>query len=170
VTGYDHYTLDAIRFCAIGYVLKPVSTDDLIDCVERAKERLTKVSISQERYEHFLEQITKPNVDNKRIGVPTSDGLEFIKLAEIVRCEANQRLTKVILTDGSFILSSYNLGSFHNLLGEYKFFLCHKSHLINVQEVLKYDKDGVLIMSDGNMVPLSRRKKTEFLSIINRMI
>ncbi len=102
--------------------------------------------------------------------MPTADGLEFIKLAEIVRCEADQRMTKVILTDSSFILSSYNLGAFHNLLGEYKFFLCHKSHLINVQEVLKYDKDGVLIMSDGNMVPLSRRKKSEFLSIINRMI
>jgi len=170
VTGYDHYTLEAIEFCAIGYVLKPVSNDDLIAAVDRARERLNRIKFSEERYTQFLAQITQPSEHSKKIGIPTQEGLEFVKLNEIVRCEANLRFTQVALTDGSKIDSSYNLGSFHKLLANYGFFLCHKSHLINLQEVLKYDKDGVLIMTDGNMVPLSRRKKAEFLSLIEKII
>jgi len=170
VTGYDHYTLEAIQFCAIGYVLKPVSTDDLVSAVERAQERLSRKGLQEERYTQFLSQISQTTDSTKKIGIPTQEGLEFVKLNEIVRCEANLRFTQVTLTDGTCIDSSYNLGSFHKLLTNYGFFLCHKSHLINIQEVLKYDKDGVLIMSDGNMVPLSCRKKTEFLSIVDKII
>lgn len=41
------------------------------------------------------------------------------------------------------------------------FFRCHKSYLINLEMVVKYDKETA-IFQNGGMVPIARRKFTEF--------
>lgn len=168
VTGYNEYALEAINFCAIGYVLKPINSEELIDAVNRAGSR-AKMRITQNRYDYFLQQIKNPRNDNKRLGIPTDVGLEFVNSQEIVRCEAINRRTYVYLSDETKIESSYQLSNFFKLLSKYNFFLSHKSHLINVKHMIKYGKDGSIIMSDGSVVPLARRKKGEFGDIIDKL-
>ena len=168
VTGFDSYAIDAIKFCAIGYVLKPIENEDLIEAVENAMSRI-KEKVNQERNQQFLENLLNPGQAQNRIGIPTEAGLEFIPTEEIVRCEGFQKYTKVIARDRKQILSSYNIGEFRKLLERYGFYAPHKSHLINLQHILRYDKEGTVTMSDDSHVPVSRRKKQEFMEKLTRV-
>ncbi len=168
VTGFDSYALDAIRFSAIGYLLKPIENEDLISAVQRALVRIEE-KIDRERNRRFLENLLNPGSVTNRIGIPAESGLEFVPTNQIVRCEGDQKYTKVITTDGRDILSSYNIGEFRKLLEDYGFFAPHKSHLINLGHIKRYDKEGTVTMVDNSNVPVSRRKKQEFLDKLTRV-
>ena len=168
VTGYNDYALKAIQFCAIGYVLKPINSEELRTAVEHAIVRMDK-KISKQQYEYFFEQLNNPELLSKRIGLTTIDGIEFVKIKDIIRCETNGRHTVAYLADKTKIMSNYKLGKLYKLLQAYHFFMPHKSHLVNLSHALKYDKEGLLIMSDGTMVPLSRRKKADFFIEIEKI-
>ncbi|MBI1288913.1 MAG: response regulator [Flavobacteriales bacterium] len=66
VTAYEHYALRAIRSHAIGYVLKPISITDLIECVNGVVERL-RSSSTPERLEELVRQIRTEEHTPKRI-------------------------------------------------------------------------------------------------------
>lgn len=102
------------------------------------------------------------------VGIPTIDGMEFLKVEEIIRCEGLRRLTKLHL-EGRAIISSYNIGEFGKLLGPCGFFAPHKSHLINLQYLRSYHVDGTIILRDGACVPLARRRKEAFLRRVRHL-
>ena len=168
VTGFDSYALDAIKFCAIGYILKPIQNEDLISAVEKATKRINE-KLDQERNRQFLANLLSPGNTRNRIGIPTESGLEFIPTAEIVRCEGFQKYTKVHTIHKEGYLSSYNIGEFRKLLENYGFFAPHKSHLINLIHIRRYDKEGTVTMIDESHVPVSRRKKQEFMEKLTRV-
>lgn len=100
----------------------------------------------------------------KLIGIPTIEGLEFIDTDKIIRCEGLQKCTLIVTTEKSDIISSYNIGKFADLLENDGFFLCHRSHLINLQYVKKYTREGYIYFSaNSKPVPLARRKRCAFL-------
>ncbi len=168
VTGFNNYALDAIRFSAIGYILKPVENEDLIAVVQKAVQRITE-KLDSERNRRLLENLLNPGHVRNRIGIPTEAGLEFVPTDEIVRCEGFQKYTKVHILGRKETLSSYNIGEFRKLLENYGFFAIHKSHLINMLHIKRYDKEGTVFMVDGSPVPVSRRKKHEFLELLTRL-
>ncbi len=168
VTGYNDYALKAIQYCAIGYILKPVNSEELKQAIRNAISRI-KSKISKTQFRHFFELLNNPESSQKKFGIPTIDGIEFVKINEIIHCETRDRHTKVFLEDKSFIESTYKLHQFQKLLAEHNFFMPHKSHLVNLHQILKYDKEGILIMTDGTMIPLSRRKKLLFLQSMERL-
>jgi len=49
------------------------------------------------------------------------------------------------------------------------FFRVHNSHIVNLAHIKKYVKGdgGYVIMSDNSVVDVSRRKKEEFLQMLN---
>ncbi|GLR15437.1 LytR/AlgR family response regulator transcription factor [Portibacter lacus] len=161
VTGYQNYAIQAIQFSAIGYVMKPVDDDDLSFAIQQAKLKISEKK-SKERNVHLLNNLMATN-NNKKIGIPTMYGIEFIRLQDIIRCEGLQKCTKVVNGDGKNIISSYNIGEFHKLLEPYGFFAVHKSHLINMAKIQKYLKEGTIHMDDNSVVPIARRRKQLFL-------
>lgn len=162
VTGFNDYVLDALNVSAVAYLLKPILTEDLIDAVDKAKIRISdrkkieKYSILQHNLNHLGSQDTK-------IAVPGTNAYDFIKIADIIRCEGWQKYTRIYLHDGSCIVSSYNIGVFKGMLESYKFFTTHKSHMINIKLIVRYLKEGTVVMSDGSKVPVARRKREEFV-------
>ncbi|MFZ2899160.1 MAG: LytTR family DNA-binding domain-containing protein [Saprospiraceae bacterium] len=102
------------------------------------------------------------------IGIPTTNGMEFLKAKEIIRCEGMQRLTKVYTVDG-VIISSYNIGEFYRMLFPFGFFSPHKSHLINLQHLRSYRMDGVITLRDGSQAPLARRRREAFLERVRHL-
>lgn len=167
VTSYDSFALDAIRFCAIGYILKPIRESELIASVNQAQ---VKINDKKEnlRNKQLLQNLVNPSSPNNKIGIPTSRGLEFMEAGSIIRCEGIQRCTKVVNKNDS-ILSSYNLGEFRKLLDSYNFYAPHKSHLINLDHIVRYDKEGFIQMSDNEQIPVSRRRRQEFLEMMTRL-
>ena len=168
VTGYDDYAIEAFRFSAVGYVVKPIKADHLVLAIKNAKDR---VLLKQENdcNRQLLHNITNPLNKDNRIGIPTSTGVEYLPTTHIVRCEGHAGYTKVIIENRKNLVSSYNLGEFRRLLEPYGFLLPHKSHLVNKSHLLRYDREGWLEMADGEKVPVARRKRQEFLDQLERL-
>lgn len=167
VTSYDSFALDAIKFCAIGYILKPIRESELIIAVNKAQIKINEKK-ENFRNKQLLQNLVNPNSPNNKIGIPTDRGLEFMEAGSIIRCEGIQRCTKVV-SNNSSILSSYNLGEFRKLLETYNFYTPHKSHLISLDHIVRYDKEGFIEMSDKEQVPVSRRRRQEFLEKMTRL-
>jgi len=168
VTGFDSYAIEAIKFCAIGYVLKPIQEEELIQAVAKAQQSINLKEQNQ-RNTQLLQNLLSPNAANNNIAIPTTSGLEFIRAGDIIRCEGVQRCTKVVIKDRKPIVSSYNLGEFRKMLQNYGFYSPHKSHLISFAHIQRYDREGMLEMSDGTSIPVARRKRQEFLDQLTRM-
>lgn len=144
---------DAIKHNAVGFLVPPFTREDLILCLNNVSRRLRNKK----------EMVSSENFHNNLLGIPTIEGLEFFTVKNIVRCEGYQKCTKMIILDKKRIISSYNIGEFRKILSPHNFFMAHKSHLINLQHIRKYNKEGTITMADGQGVPLARRKKGEFL-------
>jgi len=106
------------------------------------------------------------NLSAHKIAIPSVSGLEYVKTSDIIRFEGYQKLSKIFLTNNRKIVSSYNIGEFRKLLNDYGFYSPHKSHFINIEHIKKYLKDGTIIMSDDSSVPISKRRKSEFINIM----
>lgn len=159
ITAHEKYALRAIKFSAIDYLLKPFSYDDVFGAMERYK------SLAQPNSKMFLYNLKETVAQEKRIGINSLTSIIYIKLREVVRCEANGNYTFFNLQDGLQELSSKPIKEYEELLEEFSFARVHKSHLINLLHVKKYLKNdgGSVIMNDGSEVPISKTKKEDFL-------
>lgn len=168
VTGYDNYALEALQMAAVGYILKPIDEDDLLEVLNRVRKN---VSLKQNNigYQVLLDNMRKQNASQRRIGIPSVMGIDFVTIGDIISCEGVEKYTKVYLDDGTEIMSSYNLGEFTKLIGEVGFYQVHRSHLVNMNKIRQYQKDGILIMNDNRNVPVARRRKDEFLEVMNTL-
>jgi two-component system LytT family response regulator len=112
--------------------------------------------------------IGKKVFDN--LAVPTMEGLQFISMNDIIRCESEDKYTKIFLNDKKMIVASRTLGDFETLLQPYGFFRIHKSFLINLKHLKKYlrGEGGQVIMTDGIALDVSRRKKDELLELVSQ--
>ena len=104
---------------------------------------------------------------NNMVGIPTTDGIDFMNPEDIVRCEGLQKHT-LIVTVGYEFISSYNIGEFIKILKPHGFFATHKSHLVNLKHIRKLNTEGSICMDDGSYVPLSRRRRRTFLEEVKQ--
>lgn len=168
VTGFDKYAINAIEFSAVGYILKPINTDELIRVVQRAEKRISNKS-ENERIKILLENIKHLTPSKLRLAIPSMTAVEFVKVSTIIRIEGMEKLTGIYIQERKRMVSSYNIGEFRKLLANHNFYSPHRSHFINMDHIKKYYKEGVIEMVDGSTVPVSKRKKSEFLEIMRNM-
>jgi len=162
ITAYDKYVLEAFNHAAVGYVLKPIDKKKLEHAINNAKKRLNEKSGNG--VDDLLKYI-EHNGAKQKIGIPTQEGITFVSCDNIVRCEGYNSYTKIYLTDGSCLLSSYNLSRFEQILSKNSFFKVHKSHIIAMSFVNKYHaKDAIIEMDNGDNIPISKRVKSEFMN------
>jgi two-component system LytT family response regulator len=163
-TAYDHYAIQAIKFSAIDYILKPIDTEELVSAVERFQKKTGQKNFLDKKFKVLLSNL-KPENKIKKIGIPDSDGLVFINLSDIIRCDSDGNYTFFILTTGKKIIATHTLGEYEQMFADNNFFRVHRSHLINLEHVKKYIKGegGYVIMTDNSQVEVSRRNKIEFL-------
>lgn len=165
VTGFDEYGLDALKVSAVDYLLKPVRTEDLIEAVSKAVLRIeSKEKVL--RYDLLKHNINTTSNDHTRVAIPGSSAYEFVAIDSLIRCEGWQKYTRIILTSGEVIVSSYNLGVFKDMLSSFNFISTHKSHLINKNHIRRYLKEGEVVMSNGDKVPVARRRKDDFMDVL----
>ncbi len=169
-TAYDHYAIKAIKFSAVDYILKPIDPEELIEAVKRFQEKHGQKNILDKQFKTLLSNV-RPENKLKKVGIPDGEGLIFINLADIVRCDSDGNYTFFILTSGKKIIASRTLGEYEQMFTDDNFFRIHRSHLINLQHVKKYIKGegGYVIMSDDSQVEVSRRNKNEFLEKLSRV-
>ena len=170
VTAYDHYGIQAIKFSALDYILKPIDIDELIQAVAKAAKKIGTQAENRQML-HLLQNNKLPD-EHKTLALSLADKIEFIEISSIVRCEAENNYTTFYLKDGQQLVVSKTLKEFDELLGSYRFLRVHQSHLINLNEVKSYIKSdgGYIRMKDGTSVSISRQRKEWVLKILTGKI
>lgn len=165
VTAFDDYAIDAINHCAIGYLVKPVDNQDLINAVNKAILNIEdKTALDKNKL--LIENLGVQKFQKKKIVIPTQEGLEFVKIRSIIHCEGEDGYTKIHIKDRKPMLSSNSVGHFNRLLENQDFYLVHKSHLINLHHIDKYLNEGYVLLDDNHKIPVSRNRRSEFLSML----
>ena len=167
VTAYDHYAVKAIRYSALDYLVKPVEPEDLKFAVRRAVDKRNTV-VSKQQFELLMENINPATKSFKRLAVPSYDGLHFIKIADIIYLEAHVNYTHLHLTNKQKYVVSRTIKDFEELLPADTFLRIHNSYIINKDYVEKYIRGdgGQVVLSNGAVLDVSKRKKTDFLKAI----
>lgn len=167
-TAYDAYALKAFKFSAIDYLLKPIDIEELKNAVRKVATSRQQV-VDQVKIQHLLSNIRNPEEDPVFL-ISTQEAVEFIRIRDIVRCEAEGAYTKLFLRDNKPILVSKVIKEFEFLLSDYGFYRVHQTYLVNLKEVSKYVKaENYLVMRDGAKIQLARSRKEEFFNAINKV-
>ena len=163
-TAYSEYAIKAFKFSAIDYLLKPINIEELKRAVYKVEKKLN-VRIA-DRVEQLIQNLRPATAHNFKLALPTSDGLIFVKVEDIIYCEASSNYTEIFTLDGKKHLVSRTLKEYEDLLAEHNFFRIHNSHLINLGSIKKYvrGEGGYVIMSNDKSLDVSKRKKEAFLS------
>lgn len=164
ITAFNNYAIQAFKYSALDYILKPVNIEDLKKAVQRVEDRLMEKTVNL-RIESLIGNLKGDAQAIKKIALPTVTGLSFEPIDQITRIEAEGNSTIVILKNGKRKPVSKNLKDFEDMLTDGSFFRIHNSHIININYVKKYYKGrgGYVEMEDGTTVVVSTRKKDEFL-------
>lgn len=167
-TAYGHYAITAIRFSALDYLVKPIEVEELKSAVQRAKEKRSK-NLPDKRIENLLYNIAEEKEISNRIALPSLDGLLFINISDIIYLEAESNYTHLYLQSERKTTVSKTLKDFEELLPSSVFIRIHHSYMINKKMVQRYIKGegGQVVMSDGKLLDISRRKKEEFIRAIS---
>ena len=167
VTAYDHFAIQAIRFSALDYILKPIDVLKLKDAVRRFIEQRDE---QDRRLEVFLKNSQNPSED-KRIALPFTDKIDFVEIKHIIKCQGEGGYTRVFTSERIETLTSKPLVEYEELLEGFGFIRTHKAHIVNTRHILSFVKSdgGYLLMSDQSMVPVSRRKKEQVLEILRSL-
>ncbi|MBE0646160.1 MAG: response regulator transcription factor [Bacteroidales bacterium] len=162
ITAYDQYAVKAFEFSALHYLVKPVSLEGLKDAIGR----FTEIKAD----EHLDDKINvlRDSLRNKneKIIIPSSEGLNVVRLSDIMRLEADDVYTYFFLTDGNRLMASRPLNNYEKILEDLPFSRIHAKHLVNLMYIKRYvkGKGGSVIMEDNTEVEVSVRKKPDFLA------
>jgi two-component system LytT family response regulator len=168
-TAYDHYAIRAIRFSALDYLVKPIEVDTLKEAVERAREK-KQTNSPNPRIETLLYNLLDEKNIHARIAIPSMEGLQFLEIADIIYLEAESNYTFINLQATPRVTVSKTLKDFEELLPAAIFIRIHHSFIINKNHIRKYLKGegGQVLMSNGKMLDVARRKKEEFMKAIGQ--
>lgn len=165
VTAFDNYAINAIKYAALDYLLKPINIKELQLAVYKAVEKLEAKNVHK-RIDTLLYNLQAPKSNFQRLALPAQDGLVFVNTQDCIRLEARSNYTTIYLKDGSSLTVSKALKDFEDLLNPDQFSRIHNSHIINHLFVTKYHRGrgGYIEMTDGTTIEVSIRKRDEFLS------
>ena len=169
VTAYQQYAIEAFRFSAIDYLLKPVDPDKLVEAVGRANDLIDKEKMFL-KIDSLLHNLNIQQKTKKKMVLKTSDSIHVVNPEEIMYCEADGSYTRFHLADGSRIMVTKTLGAYEEVLETGNFLRIHQTYLLNLDYLKRFDKaeGGRVILKDGTSLPVASRKKEQLLQWISK--
>ncbi|MEA1875323.1 MAG: LytTR family DNA-binding domain-containing protein [Bacteroidota bacterium] len=169
VTAFNDFAIQAIKFSALDYILKPVNEFEFKQAVERALASFESHETSQQItnfFEHYERQ-----AQAKKIILKTTQDIHLVDISDIAYCKSDNTYTSFYLASGQRIVVSTPLKNYDEMLSDYQFFRPHQSFIVNLNQVTKIDKTdgGFLVMKDGTEIPISQRRKASLLQILDRL-
>jgi two-component system, LytTR family, response regulator len=159
-TSFEEFAVKAFRLAAVDYLVKPIIREELMIALEKFRQRKKGDTANLQQ---LLNNLKAPA--QARIALPSLTGFLYVPVKDIVRCESDNTYTTFYTSDKRKIVVSRTLKEVELMLGDYRFFRVHNSHLINLDYIVEYIKGegGMVKLSDGSQVDVSRRRKDEFL-------
>lgn len=170
ITAHNKYAVEAFKFSALDYLLKPIDVEELSETLLRVSDRIKQNKL-QEQLEILSNQFNKQQSHDKKIALRDIESVYIVKIADIIHCQAEGSYTRIFFVNHHPILLSRSLKEFEELLEPYQFIRCHHSHLINGNAIMRFDKanGGSVYLSNETEVPVSFRKKEQILNFLDRL-
>ncbi len=167
-TAYDKYAIKAIRFSALDYLLKPIDNAELKNSFERFfhTHQLPQKNAG-EQVDNLIQNLQQTQPTLFKLALSTMQGVHLLDTPDILYCEGVGNYTRFHIKDKPPILVSKTIKEYEELLHEQSFLRVHKSYLVNMQHIRMYEKEGMLKMSNGDYVVVSRRKKEEIKKLLS---
>ena len=167
-TAFNQYAVQAFKFSAVDYLLKPIDPSELIAAVQKVTEKI-ETTIVDKRVETLLSNMKSETLSRKKIGIHTTNGIVFEQLDSIMYLQAESSYTYIHLTGNKKEIASKNIGEMEEMLPKNIFCRIHKSYIVNINYIKVYHKGrgGYLVMEDGTSIEVSVRKKEEFLKLLD---
>lgn len=165
VTGYDQYAIQAIRFSALDYLLKPVIITELQSAVEKAHQQN---KLEAANIENLQWNLNKEDQAAKRLVLSNDRERVFVNLNEILFIQAEGSYVNFVLEGARRQLASYSLSHYEKILPTNQFFRTHKSYIVNCNKVIsvKTGRSGIAYLNDGSTIPIAARRKSLFVSLM----
>ncbi|MBU3659614.1 MAG: response regulator transcription factor [Flavobacteriales bacterium] len=167
ITAFQEFAIQAIKFSALDYILKPIDSEELKQAIDSALNTITKKT--DESQLSVLQHNMQLNA-KRRLVLKTQESVHVVEIDDIIRCESDKNYTLFFFKNGKKILVSKTLKDFDVLLSGLTFFRAQQSHLINLNYIERYDRhDGTIMMKDGSAIPLALARKEQFFEILDAM-
>lgn len=162
VTAFDKYAVQAFKFSAVDYLLKPVDPDALKAAVRKAVENINnkKQNLHLKNLVALFQNQQKK--EEHRIALSSLKETRFVFTRQVWYCESSNNYTTFFLDSGEKIVVSKPIYEFEEILSEYGFIRCHQSYLVNKLFIKSLAKDNgiyLLLLTNDKQVPVSRNKK-----------
>ncbi|NHM06665.1 response regulator transcription factor [Flavobacterium sp. CYK-4] len=170
ITGYEDFAIRAFRFSAIDYLLKPVKATDLVEAVQKAEQSLNN-EVLELKLSNLFANLERPK-NLQKLVLKTADKIYSVNIQDIVHCESDKNYTTFHFINAPQLIVSTNLKEYDMMLSPHNFFRTHKSHLINMayfDHFIKSEGGNKIIMKNKTAIPLSVRKKDEFLILLDHL-
>ena len=162
-TAYNEFAIQAIRFSALDYLLKPVDAGELVKAVERFKVKRIYAPAGEELYKNFIQNISNKN---RRLALPGITDIKYVEVEDIIRLQADRNYTRFFFNDKKEFVASKTLKEFEELLDGCGFIRIHRTHLINSSYIKEYEREGTIILKDNSKIEVARRKKEHLLKFL----
>jgi two-component system LytT family response regulator len=169
ITAYDEYAIKAIKFSALDYILKPVDPEDLKNAVDKAEE-INQKELNA-KLDNLSDNLKTSDQDKKKIILKTMDNIYLVGVKDIIHIEGEGRYSTLCLDSGEKVMVSVNLKYYQEMLEEYGFFRAHKSHLINLDHIYRFEKadGGYVVLNNNSKIPVASRKKDELIELFEKL-
>ncbi|WP_282073158.1 LytR/AlgR family response regulator transcription factor [Polaribacter atrinae] len=165
-TAYDEFAIKAIKFDTIDYLLKPIDSVELSECIDRFRVGYKKEQV----YKNALDKVSELNKKEiqKTLLIKTADAQYFVQTKDIVRCQSDGAYT-IFHTVDKKIMSARNLKYYENILSEHTFVRVHQSHLINIKYIKKINSNNTVHLTNNEVIPVATRKKSYLKQVLDNL-
>jgi two-component system LytT family response regulator len=170
VTSFNQYAINAIKCSALDYILKPIALPDLKGAIKKYQQLEYKIS-NHVQHSTLIQNIKSEKKVPKKIIIPSDEEYLLVSPNDIMRMYSEGQHTIIVFSDLKNLKVSKTLKEYEQLLENADFARIHNAHLINTNFVKSYLKNngGEVLMEDGTVIPISRRRKSKFMDTLSNM-
>lgn len=170
VTAHEKYAVQAFKYGAVDYILKPVNPQELAEAVERAREMT--LSDYNVRLKALEENFKSNEAHQRKIILKTLENIFLVEVKDIIYAESDECYSRLHMEDGERILTSRPLKEYQELLDDAGFFRVHKSYLINLRHIKRFEKleGGYIVLTNDQKIPVASRKREELLEMLENLV
>ena len=169
ITAFNKYAINAFKFSAIDFLLKPFTPGELVEAFNKASQQI-RISSLDEQVAVMQETLATLKSKEKKIVLKDSNAIYIVNVSDIIRCQSHGQYTEIYTEDRKMLITR-PLKEYEEMLEPYGFIRPHHSHLVNLSQIERFDKidGGFLILKNRHEIPVSQRKKTQIIQIFDTL-
>lgn len=170
ITAYQEYAIQAIKFSAFDYILKPLNPAELVNSVKNVLSECADENYKL-KLETFFTNFNSSVPGIKKLVLKTCDKIHILDIKDIVRCESENTYTTFFTNTGTKIVVSKPIKKYEEMLCPLGFMRTHQSHLINLNYISYFDKQlgGAIVMTDNSNIPVSTQKRAILMEYLDSL-